>query len=195
MPKPCTKCDSSGPFYEASLRSRERLCVECVKQRSRDNYHRNAEARRVQKKDYRSANLEKTRSANRQWLAANGADRNARIRERRKGPEGDRVRAKEREQYRLRIVRDPNAIRARDEKRRSAKRAGGAFTGTEWGGLIRSCKGKCLACGRGDLPLTVDHVIPLSKGGLNTIDNIQPLCRSCNSSKGANEVDYRFQRI
>jgi len=31
--------------------------------------------------------------------------------------------------------------------------------------------------------LTVEHIIPLSKGGTNYIDNIVPACRFCNLSK------------
>lgn len=31
--------------------------------------------------------------------------------------------------------------------------------------------------------LTADHIVPLSKGGTNTWDNLQGLCLSCNSAK------------
>lgn len=42
----------------------------------------------------------------------------------------------------------------------------------------------CRACGsRSDL--TVDHIHAVSLGGSNDPTNLQTLCRSCNSSKGA----------
>lgn len=43
---------------------------------------------------------------------------------------------------------------------------------------------RCLKCGT-HKDLTIDHIIPTSKGGENTIENMQTLCHSCNSSKGA----------
>ncbi len=35
------------------------------------------------------------------------------------------------------------------------------------------------------LLLEVDHILPLSKGGMTTVDNLQTLCWKCNRSKGA----------
>ena len=50
----------------------------------------------------------------------------------------------------------------------------------------------CLKCGN-DNPgsLTLDHIVPVSKGGKGHLDNLQTLCRKCNNRKGAKTVDYR----
>ena len=42
---------------------------------------------------------------------------------------------------------------------------------------------KCLHCDK-PTDLTIDHIIPLVKGGTNDLENLQTLCRSCNSRKG-----------
>lgn len=41
----------------------------------------------------------------------------------------------------------------------------------------------CAYCGK-RVSLSEDHVIPLTKGGIRTVGNIIPVCKSCNSSKG-----------
>lgn len=44
---------------------------------------------------------------------------------------------------------------------------------------------------RGPLGGTYDHVIPLSKGGLNELENIVVCCRGCNAKKGAKAPEER----
>lgn len=56
---------------------------------------------------------------------------------------------------------------------------------------VFSIHGKsCLCCGSSN-NIHLDHIIPISKGGENSIENIQPLCRGCNISKHNKIIDYR----
>jgi HNH endonuclease len=50
---------------------------------------------------------------------------------------------------------------------------------------------KCNSCGT-DKYLSVDHKVPVSKGGTSALSNLQILCRPCNSKKG---VSYDQQLI
>lgn len=77
-------------------------------------------------------------------------------------------------------------------KRRALKLGnGGSHTEAEWEALKARYGNRCLFCGRTNRPLTKDHVLPVTKGGTDTIDNIQPLCGPCNSSKSARHIDFR----
>ena len=66
----------------------------------------------------------------------------------------------------------------------------GELSHSDWESVLKKYGKRCLCCGS-DKDIAIDHVIPISKGGTNTADNIQPLCRSCNSSKRDKTIDYR----
>jgi len=66
--------------------------------------------------------------------------------------------------------------READRRRRRA-------TTEEMAEVFRRWGHKCDECGT-EYNLTVDHIIPLAKGGDWNIDNLRPLCGSCNSKKG-----------
>jgi len=50
--------------------------------------------------------------------------------------------------------------------------------------ILRRDGYKCAYCGRSDLPLTVDHVIPKARGGDETWENLITACTVCNNKKG-----------
>lgn len=81
----------------------------------------------------------------------------------------------------------------KSHKRRAMLSGSGVYKVSEWRALKKFYDFTCLDCGRREpeIKLTVDHVVPVSKGGANTIDNIQPLCLSCNDKKGIKVIDFR----
>lgn len=84
----------------------------------------------------------------------------------------------------------------RNQLQRARRASGKAadFSEQDWLELKRRYGWKCLACGRPESLLVVlqpDHVIAVARGGPHTVANIQPLCGSCNATKGAKTIDYR----
>jgi 5-methylcytosine-specific restriction endonuclease McrA len=90
-----------------------------------------------------------------------------------------------RQEARLAYKAHPERYRQYLKRRAILKGAKGNFTNAEWEQLKKIYELTCWMCGKKEpeIKLSIDHKIPLSKGGSNEIDNIQPLCRSCNSRK------------
>jgi 5-methylcytosine-specific restriction endonuclease McrA len=55
--------------------------------------------------------------------------------------------------------------------------------------ILRRDAHRCQYCGRGDIPLTVDHVTPVSRGGDETWENLVCACVQCNNRKGDRTPD------
>lgn len=72
---------------------------------------------------------------------------------------------------------DDACIRAERNKARALRK-------TRWW-QQKTSSGTCHYCGRqvGIKKLTMDHVIPLSRGGRSTKGNLVPCCKSCNTAK------------
>ena len=86
--------------------------------------------------------------------------------------------------------REENPEKSRQKtQRRRARKAELPATLTEagWEEILAQHFGRCHYCGRDDMPLAQDHIIPVSKGGGYTKENIVPACQRCNSSKGTKD--------
>lgn len=79
------------------------------------------------------------------------------------------------------------------EKRARTVNSTGNYTLQEWADLKKKYYHTCLCCRKREpeIKLTLDHVVPIINGGSNSIENMQPLCKSCNSKKHTKETDYR----
>jgi 5-methylcytosine-specific restriction endonuclease McrA len=55
--------------------------------------------------------------------------------------------------------------------------------------ILRRDSFKCAYCGRSDLPLTIDHVVPKARGGSDSWENLVAACTNCNNKKGDRTPD------
>lgn len=202
-----TGCLCCGKVLQLDDRRKmRRYCDDKCRDNARPKTEQRLEIERAAKKRWEENNPEKRREVLRRWYR----DNYPRIKEKLKQyaqkhrerynalNRGYREKFKQEhpEEYRRKRVesyrKNPQKYLARHhlyETRMAG--GGGSYTSDEWDALLERTGRICLRCKKGDVKLTVDHVIPVSKGGTSNIDNIQPLCLPCNSRKHAKIVDYR----
>lgn len=221
--KSCTRCGAKGPFYKQASRKDglRSHCNACVNTANRAWYEANRDKEAAKSKEWYEANRDKAAAKYREWYEANRERKDfttkawrqanrERVREQGRLLEEankEKRAAMHREWYRANRERFASKARAwqvanRDirvilshNRRAKENGNGGRYTRSEWNALLNATGNRCLACGVSGVKLTVDHVVPISRGGSNSIDNLQPLCKACNSSKGTKTVDYRTSTV
>jgi 5-methylcytosine-specific restriction endonuclease McrA len=199
MIKQCTKCNETKA--ESEFRPRISWCRVCEAENARAyrlNHHDGAKARDhvryLKHADRRRAYAKKWAEENKESRRAYKRNDKARA-DRRIRYQRDKSKAKIQATQWNRL--NPDRVKARIHRRRAKiKGNGGTFTATEWQFLCLKYDYRCLRCGKREphIKLTIDHIQPIHLGGANTIDNLQPLCLTCNISKGATYADYRPDR-
>ncbi len=55
--------------------------------------------------------------------------------------------------------------------------------------ILRRDDHRCQYCGKKSVELTIDHIIPKSRGGVDTWENLVTACVKCNNRKGNRTPD------
>jgi 5-methylcytosine-specific restriction endonuclease McrA len=134
----------------------------------------------VRSREYRLKHRDELVAKMRAWRRENLEQLRARDRQRNRERRAERV-AYMREWREANRDRVRSYLRAEFHKRR-LQSAGESFSAKEWRDLCARYGNRCAYCGSAG-PLTVDHRVPLSRGGRNMIENILPACKSCNCRK------------
>jgi 5-methylcytosine-specific restriction endonuclease McrA len=204
--KICARCKQTKPV-DSFARDKNRkdglwpYCRQCCSEYKKARYAQDKESQAERRWAYREANRQREADRARRWYQENHERARIRAKEWRsnnKEHESVKKRAwyeKNKTEVKDRVRRNrlanPELDRAHTEKKRARKRnAPGSFTPADIQGILRTQNSLCAYCGRNIADCyTVDHIIPLARGGSNWPSNLQLLCRSCNASKGARTHD------
>lgn len=185
--KKCSVCGLSKPHCAKNL------CYSCY---SMKDYEKHKEKRLEAMKNYRNnlENKKKVREYQNEYYSKPEQVEKARIRKQKYY-----LKNKEEINRKQKIARKTEHYNVLNRIRRQRRRAKllkvtHDFTYDEWLLKLRESNGVCQICNEyvGEDNLTLDHIYPLSKaeeGTVYTINDVQPLCQSCNCSKGVHLMD------
>ena len=172
---------------------KQKRCCKCKKTKQVSEFHRDRSkkdglqnwcmsCRRKWRAKYRADNKDRIAARTAKYRAAN-KDKIAEYYEANK----ERIAAKHAEWAR----NNSDKTRAKTHRYRGRRRkAEGTFTADQWKARLAYHGYKCIYCGveKQDTPqkyLTMEHLIPLCRGGTNWASNLAPSCKSCNCSKNS----------
>lgn len=181
LSKQCSKCGQDKPESEY-YKSRDysdglkKWCKSCMvanrrewtkknpeknKEFRKQDYVKHSENYKRKAKEWREQNPERKIALDRQWRAEN-------------------LQRKADNDKKWRASPDGKAKRYNNENRRREKEKSGRGISLEEKSVLLS--DPCVYCGS-RAKMTLDHIVPLNKGGSHSSENLAPACVSCNSSK------------
>jgi 5-methylcytosine-specific restriction endonuclease McrA len=191
----CCNTDRRKRYSENPARILERnrtwhsLNIDKVREIFKKWVERNYVRKQKADRKWRDENSERVKRNNKLWAINNPEKRRAiNSASQKRNPEIGRKKSRK---Y---IAAHPEKNTINQANRRATKmKNGGKIRSKEWLDLKEKYNFTCLKCGKKEpeIKLTLDHVVPLVMGGAHSIENAQPLCVSCNSSKRGNYADYR----
>lgn len=155
------------------------------KTRLRTWYETNSEKAKARSREWYVTNPEKAKAYRDAWREANADEVKEYIRTwQRSNP--DKVKAKS-DAWRKKNLDVSNAQTARYR----ARKQGALSLPYDRKKIIERENGQCTYCKAfpTGTALTIDHIIPLVRGGTDTEDNLTVACRSCNSKKRDKTID------
>ena len=168
-------------------------CKFCINEKQKIRYKNNPQKYLNRSKKWRKENPEKSNQQRQRWASKNREKSNAiktkwRINNLEKSNECSknwRINNPEKMNANGRKWRKENyekwsLINRRNQYKR--RLAIGRFTNEEWLRILKKHDNSCAQCGTKE-KITIDHIIPISKGGANWANNLQPLCLHCNVKK------------
>jgi len=175
--KKCTKCSQTksicefykGFFYKGLYRTR---CKVCEKEYLKLWREKNKEYLKSWRKRWIEKNKEKLIKQKRHWFEKN--------------------KEKSIEKNRIWKEKNPEKVKWLNRLQQHKRRCAGKIDREAWIKKVKILGEKCLMCGvnQNTAKLTIDHIIPISKGGTNEITNLQPLCSFCNRRKHTKSIDF-----
>lgn len=194
MVKRCTRCYTEKPLSDFSIsRSiRQSKCKECCKALKKADYDAHPEKYREAVLRSARKHPDRVRARRQRWYANN---KEQRARYSRSHVAANRERYLN--YYRIRHIRDYEQEKAYrvahryelsevQARRRARVQNAPIVEKIDRNALIERDKWTCYLCGVICTPknVTLDHVVPLYRGGSHTADNLRVACLSCNCSKG-----------
>lgn len=172
--KVCSGCgvekpDSEYAWANKQLGYKNPKCKTCRRTANQIWYQANREQQNDKSKQAYYTNRETRLAQCREWNKAHKEQRAANMREWRKV--------------------NPDKVRASNHKQRVARRSGCTAEDIEYVKMTQTFGGelKCFYCASNitNNQYHLDHIIPLSRGGKNLVDNVCISCPICNMSKGS----------